>query len=177
MNPRRAFHDQGERGRIVADRVPKRGVYAFPTWIIVLLGRIDRSLALLSTLDGIQGRPFLGVADNVPDETNQQDALVATLQAELAAEVSELTKLAAAEPQLAAAESEVVSAAARSRESKAATEAGTLDSTAGQAAETAAKTAETAAKAEAANTQAAETAAKAEAANTQAARNLTAEAA
>src|SRR5206468_1756542 len=58
-------------------------------------------------LEGSQRRPVFGSADDLADQRDEDHALVAALEAELAAQVAELAELAAAEAGSATADAQV----------------------------------------------------------------------
>lgn len=63
----------------------------------------------------VDGSPFLWVADDVADEADENLALIAALQAELAAEVTKLAQLPAAKAKAAATDPKVLCPAAKAQ--------------------------------------------------------------
>src|SRR6516225_5069901 len=115
MNPARALDHQGPGRRIVTE--------VAGSFRIASIFRVIRHLgsdiagAYLRPLKNTQLRPILGSTDDLSNQGNQDLALVAALQAELAADVAELTELAAEAgkaDEAAAADAEVLGSAAGS---------------------------------------------------------------
>src|SRR5205807_235643 len=108
VDARRAFNHQRPGGRVVAQGVQEFG--AEPVLLFILTGALSTGR--------VQGRrsrpleetgplPLAWVADNLPDQFDEDLALVAALEAELAAQVPQLSELAAAQAELAAAGTKV----------------------------------------------------------------------
>src|SRR5262249_57668096 len=96
VDARRPFDDQGAGGRVIAERVEellRKTFFAF-----LLFRRVDAAEGSLgSAPHQLAGpRPLPRLTNHFADQLHEDRALVATLEAELATEVTELPELATA---------------------------------------------------------------------------------